>query len=351
MKTRFHLWIGLLLAAVLLSACTGNHSGGSLTTWVKATPTSSLFQSAAPTAPVTEPIAAETAIPSETEPIVQPTVEKPTPAPTLPAPSPEPPKPIRFAVIGDFGGGGSPERQVAELVDSWNPDFVITVGDNNYPNGSDETIDKNIGRFYQQYIFPYRGEYGPGADQARFFPTLGNHDWNTNQGQPYFDYFDLPGNGRYYNFTWGPVEFFALSSDSREPDGVSRKSIQANWLKEQLAKSQSPWKLVYFHHSPYSSGLHGPVDWMHWPFADWGASAVLSGHDHTYERLNIDGLPYFVNGLGGGSIYDFESISEGSQFRYNDTYGAMLVTANIKQMTFDFYNWKGELIDTYQINK
>ena len=24
---------------------------------------------------------------------------------------------------------------------------------------------------------------------------------------------------------------------------------------------------------------------MRWPFAEWGASAVLSGHDHLYERV------------------------------------------------------------------
>jgi tartrate-resistant acid phosphatase type 5 len=38
---------------------------------------------------------------------------------------------------------------------------------------------------------------------------------------------------------------------------------------------------------------------MQWPFAAWGATAVLAGHDHDYERLTVGGLPYFVNGLGG----------------------------------------------------
>ena len=42
---------------------------------------------------------------------------------------------IRFAVIGDFGDAGSHEEDVANLLDSWNVDFIITVGDNNYPDG------------------------------------------------------------------------------------------------------------------------------------------------------------------------------------------------------------------------
>jgi hypothetical protein len=240
---------------------------------------------------------------------------------------------------------------VANLVNGWNPDFVITLGDNNYPDGAADTIDQNIGQFYQQYIFPYQGQYGPGSDRALFFPTLGNHDWNTAQAQPYLDYFSLPGNERYYDFSWGPLHIFALDSDSREPDGVSRKSTQAQWLQEKLAASDSPWNLVVMHHPPYSSGLHGSVDWMRWPFQEWGASAVLSGHDHTYERLLINGIPYFVNGLGGGAIYYFVDVLEGSQARYNDDYGAMLITADDQQISFEFYSRNGELIDTYQMQK
>ncbi|HKQ69905.1 MAG TPA: carbohydrate-binding protein [Polyangiaceae bacterium] len=43
----------------------------------------------------------------------------------------------------------------------------------------------------------------------------------------------------------------------------------------------------------YSSGEHGSSDWMQWPFKDWGADVVLNGHDHTYERIIVNGS-YFV---------------------------------------------------------
>jgi hypothetical protein len=159
----------------------------------------------------------------------------------------------------------------------------------------------------------------------------------------------LPGNERYYDFVWGPVHFFALDSDSREPDGVSRISTQALWLEAGLAKSDSIWKLVYMHHPPYSSEPRGPVDWMRWPFKTWGATEVLCGHDHYYERLLVDGLPYFINGLGGGPIYSFGFIAEGSQVRYNADYGAMLVVTDSRQIMFQFINRSGEVVDSYQI--
>lgn len=90
-----------------------------------------------------------------------------------------------------------------------------------------------------------------------------------------------------------------------------------------MTASKSIWNVVYFHHPPYTSGDHGPSTYMRWPFAQWGADAVLNGHDHTYERIMQDGIVYFVNGLGGKSKYGFLSTTEpGSAIRYNAEYGA-----------------------------
>ncbi len=256
---------------------------------------------------------------------------------------------MRIAVIGDFGLAGKAEGDVANLIKSWQPDYILTTGDNNYPTGSYESIDTNIGQYFHEYISPYNGSYGVGAVENRFYPTLGNHDYDTDNAQPYFDYFTLPGNERYYDVILGPVHVFAMNSDWREPDGVGRSSIQAQWLKAGLVSSTSPWKLVVFHAAPYSSGWQGSTDWMRWPFQEWGATAVLAGHDHLYERLDINGFPYFTNGLGGGAIYNIKDPIPGSQVRYNGDYGAMLILADENEITFQFINRSGKVIDTFQI--
>jgi hypothetical protein len=253
-------------------------------------------------------------------------------------------------VIGDYGTGTQEEGAVASLISSWDPEFIITTGDNNYPDGAWDTIDAHIGQFFHEFIGNYQGIYGDGAQENRFFPSLGNHDWNTAGAQPYLDYFSLPGNERYYDFVWGPVHFFALDSDSREPDGVGQSSRQAEWLQEQLAVSNSPWQIVYFHHAPYSSGLHGPVDWMQWPFAAWGADIVFSGHDHTYERITRDGITFFVNGLGGASRYSFPREAEGSQMRYNQEHGAMLIEIDQDRILLKFINLQNEVIDQFELH-
>lgn len=261
----------------------------------------------------------------------------------------------QFAVIGDFGCRCDGAKAVAKMVKSWNPDFIITTGDNNYPDGEAKTMDRNVGAYYADYIFPYHGEYESNATENRFFPSLGNHDWYTKDAQPYLDYFELPHNERYYDFVWETVHFFVLDSDFSEPDGINEGSVQYEWLRHALTTSQSQWKIVYFHHAPYSSSeIHPPSKWMRWPYQSWGADIVLSGHAHQYERLLVNNFPYIVNGLGGQSARAFkDEIARHSVFRFTGNFGAQRVTVYEQEILFEFFSIAdgGTLIDAYTLKK
>jgi len=259
---------------------------------------------------------------------------------------------ITFAVIGDYGRASQNEADVANLVKSWNPDFIVTVGDNNYDDGAAWSIDPNIGQYYHDYIYPYKGSYGNGAATRRFFPSMGNHDWTKDSdANAYFNYFNFTKHETFYDFVQGPVHFFMLDSDKKEPDGYTSTSTQAKWLKKALAASTSPFNVVVFHHPPYSSGRHGSNEYMRWPFKEWGADAVLNGHDHSYERLLVNGLPYFVNGVGGSDLYKFETILPESQVRFNQDFGAMRVEATSTYMKFQMITRTGVLVDEYLIGQ
>src|SRR4029078_2202484 len=73
------------------------------------------------------------------------------------------PSATHFAAVGDYGVattvGAAAEASVANLIKSWNPDYIITLGDNNYYTGSAAEIDANIGQFYHDYIGDYVGTY------------------------------------------------------------------------------------------------------------------------------------------------------------------------------------------------
>jgi hypothetical protein len=263
---------------------------------------------------------------------------------------------IWFAVIGDYGTGLAEEEDVAELVAAWTPDIVVTTGDNRYGAA---TFDQVIGAYYCDFLQGAGvGDHCPGgtAELNAFFPSPGNHDYSDGTGiEEYLNYFALPGEGvssshssgseLYYDVLKGPVHFFVVDS-LRALTSSTDNAAQQSWLQSQLAVSPAVWQIVVMHHPPYSSGSHGSQATMQWPYASWGADFVLAGHDHTYERIAADGIAYFVNGLGGRSIYSFGTPVPGSQVRYNGDYGAMLVEASQSQITFHFINRSGEVVDT-----
>lgn len=268
---------------------------------------------------------------------------------------------LQFAAIGDFGSGSGNEAAVADLVTGWNPDLIITAGDNRYGSTS---FDQVVGQFYCDYLADAgSGSFCAGGNSLTndFFPSPGNHDYNDGGGlNEYLDYFTLPGPGtvssdtsgseRFYDFVQGPVHFFAIDSQ-----GVSNSAadelVQRNWLRQGLAASTAPWQVVFFHHAPYSSASHGNTMVMQWPFATWGADAVITGQDHSYERVSWNGIPYFVNGLGGMSIYGFNTPIIGSQVRYNGDYGAMRITASNASLNFQFLDAAGMLIDDHTVEQ
>lgn len=267
--------------------------------------------------------------------------------------------PVRFAVIGDFGEPGPGAANVAALVRSAEPEFVVTVGDNAYV----PDIDDAVGSYYADYIGNYTGRFGAGAPENRFFPAIGNHEYTDLAGgiDDYLDYFTLPGDGiestntsgneRYYDFVRGPVHFFVLNSNTSEPDGRDSRSVQAQWLERQVMASTAPWQVVVMHHAPYSSDRGGTeTAVMRWPFASWGVDVVLAGHAHVYERLEADGITYFVNGIGGegASGLTVEPLPE-NRARYNGGFGAMIVDACAARMEFELLTLNEGLVDSYAI--
>lgn len=281
----------------------------------------------------------------------------------------EPPG-VTFAAIGDFGADNARELAVADQVASWNeaegPDFVVTVGDNRYGDGLD--MDTAVGKYYCPYLHGAAAGAncgGSDSDINRFFPSLGNHDYNDGGGlSEYLAYFDLPGRGaattgssgneQWYDFIKGPVHFFAIDSQAALND-PSSASAQQVWLENELEQSPTEWQVVFFHHSPYSSSTsHGSTPAMQWDFAAWGADLVLSGHDHIYERVERDGIVYVVTGLGGKQASPVGSPIPGSQVLLTTEGGATLngaarIEADADSLAIEYVTSDGVVRDAHTI--
>ncbi|MBU2970431.1 metallophosphoesterase [Pseudoalteromonas sp. C2R02] len=235
-----------------------------------------------------------------------------------------------FAVIGDFGEVGTPLTEVSQMINYWDPDLILTLGDNDYEND------------YTKSVLPYFIDHiSSNCDENRFFPTYGNHDWRGRNG--YDEVF--PCISEHYKFNHQNIEFFTINSDE-----IS--NTQIDWLETSLKASTAYWKIVFLHHSPYSSGRHGSNQTLQFDFKSWGADVVLSAHDHHYERINKSDVYYIVNGLGGRAPYKIENCCvAGSEFRYNEDNGALRFDVNEDSLRFRFYNRTNIKIDDVTIVK
>jgi tartrate-resistant acid phosphatase type 5 len=296
------------------------------------------------------------------------TQQEPSTEPAPPATGDEVKVGSVFAIIGNYGTGDGRESAVAAMVAKWRPSFVITTGNNYYKTAGGKgtgKYDMSAGAYYGNWMkdISTTGSKFPTGKAAvnSFFPALGTHDYTDATPGPgtYVDYFNLPGatltnssgNERYYDFVKGPIHFFVLNSNPQEPDGTSATSKQALWLQKQLGSATERWKIVVCHHPPYSSDAqHSSTPYMRWPFADWGAFAVVSGRSNTYERVLNNGVAYMVNGLGGTAPPSaFAAAQAGSTNRFDTGWGAQKVTITDVSLDFEFYTVDGRMVDRFRL--
>ena len=182
-----------------------------------------------------------------------------------------------------------------------------------------------------------------------FYPVLGNHELNH---ESYYANFALPENESWYRFSYGDAEFFALNTNA----DFHEKSDQMAWLLKALESSQANWKIVFFHHPPFScTPSRKPGDkrvrrWLVPVLEDLGADLVLLGHDHLYGRSrDVNGVRYVITGGGGAWTYPAapDSINEVCVRQYH-------------YIRFDVYpdaiEWvavdlEGEILDEFVLSK
>jgi len=149
------------------------------------------------------------------------------------------------------------------------------------------------------------------------WPTIGNHELKGNVGNGITNYFknfpEIEGH-RYYSVLMGSVEVISL--DMSSPSGGA--SPQAIWFAAQLDHIPKQVEFLFIlYHAPWV------VDEQSQLFTNLPTKEaltlrhlleihlykmhcrvmVLSGHLHTYERFERNGVEYVVSGGGGAEPY------------------------------------------------
>ena len=248
---------------------------------------------------------------------------------------------IKFIAIGDFGTGDDNQSAIAAQMlrdHKTSPlDFVIAVGDNIYPDGGGRHFEKKFAR-------PYAGLI---RDGVKFHAVLGNHDVRDGRGdQCQYPLFNMNGQCHYtIKKGDGLAEFFMI-------DSTAFDMTQAGWLEGVLKESTAKWKIAVFHHPIYSSaGEHGSDVGLRRRIEPlltrYGVNVVISGHDHTYERVKPQqGVQYFVTGAGGKVRPG--DVNLGSPFRamsYDRDNHYMQMVIEDQQINFQTIARSGAVID------
>ena len=257
---------------------------------------------------------------------------------------------IKFAIIGDSGRGDRPQHEIAAQMVAYRQrfdyKFVLMAGDNIYEGpASDED-------YRLKFEEPYKLLLDAGV---KFYAALGNHD-DTNQ--IFYKPFNMEGH-RYYTFVppvdpitrWDTrVRFFAL-------DSTYLTFEQIRWFEKDVTESRAEWKIAFLHHPLYSSGRYtlaarGIRLALESAFVNGGIDVVFSGHEHIYERAELQrGILYFITG-GAGSLRAGDAARSPLIARsYDQDYHFMLAEISDDGFFFQAINRLGVTVDAGSIRR
>ena len=254
---------------------------------------------------------------------------------TLPAPPAD--SPATLLAAGDVASCASEgDEATAALLDRL-PGTIAVLGDAVYENGTP--------REFAECFAPSWGRH-----RQRMRPAIGNHEYGSRGGAPYWDYFGDAAGPRgkgWYSYDLGAWHVVVLNSNCSRV-GCADGGEQHDWLERDLAAHPARCTIAYMHHPRFSSGLHGPdvtVQPLWEALYAAGADVVLAGHDHDYERFapqtpagaldRARGIRQFVAGTGGRGTYFFREIQPNTEARNSKTFGLLEL-----KLGRDRYEWR-----------
>ncbi|WP_304576816.1 purple acid phosphatase family protein [Romboutsia ilealis] len=182
-------------------------------------------------------------------------------------------KPIRFLQVTDQQGWDEreylPWKWSAEFIrNNENYDFIMNTGD----------IAQNGNRAFE---WRYYYEFGKDLMAGKcHMSCIGNNDRIDKKDSTPFTWYTSYENAPYiscYSWDLGNIHFISLNSEELNAE-------QQAWFREDVAKTNKRWVIVYMHVAPYTIVKMSKVqDWRP-VFEECGVDVVICGHHHAYSR-------------------------------------------------------------------
>jgi predicted phosphodiesterase len=230
-------------------------------------------------------------------------------------------RPVRFAVLADYGAGNDDEWAVGRLLAAQGPEFALTAGDNSYLVAAEFLLDRNIFRPLAELM-----------RNAPLYVCLGDHDDFFPGPGAISTAFDLPEGGR-FEVRHGPIQVVLLGDEPNEPDAIA-------FVRDKLREDGPAVRFVVCHRPLQVGDPILPV------LRDANVDAVFSGHLHRYERRTVSGVQTFTVGTGGqgpGSLARTKA-SEGADVSLLDI-GALTVEVRAGSIGYTYLDKRGAVLD------
>jgi hypothetical protein len=259
-----------------------------------------------------------------------------------------------FAAVGDFGGGSSQETTIATNIANGGTPFLLTLGDNIYPDSQDPDFATTYFDFDARFYKPYAAA----MSKQTFWIGGGNHEYYGDEA--FWQNIWMPNNERWYSYDWGDAHFLVLDTEQPYAPGTP----QYQFAQADLVASQSKaWRIVMAHRPPYSSSSNSSSSqnvrtYLVPLFEQQHVQLVLTGHSHNYERTypllggvpqTTGGVTYIVSGGGGNGLNQF-LISQPSWSAFRQaTYEHVHITVSPSSLQIEAISQTGTVFDSATI--
>lgn len=276
-----------------------------------------------------------------------------------------------FYVIGDWGRKGEEKQKtlantMGDAAKVIEPEFIISTGDNFYPNGVASVHDP-------QWMSSFENIYSDFSLNCDWYVVLGNHDYRGNV-QAEIDYSNISRRwnmpSRYFSFEkeaddGASIQFLfidtsPLNDEYYFEDKYKNKVVgtdttaQLNWLRKELTASTATWKIVIGHHPLYTGGKRIDDENFVRPhlepiLKEYGVDFYLAGHEHDLQHIKPDGPTHHIISGAGSEVRPTVKLPISKFAQAIQGFTNFSVTKNKCQ--FQFLSYEGKVLYTGVVEK
>ena len=269
---------------------------------------------------------------------------------------------INYLVVGDWGRNGEfHQKEVANQMGieatKKNVSFVMSMGDNFYPDGVISTSDPQWNKSFEDIYTSY-------SLNTAWYTCFGNHDyrgsieaqldyskvsrrWRTTERYYSFER-SIPNSAEKVIFIFIDTNPFDATLNRKSHSDLEKQDTtsQLFWLEKTLATTTAKWKIIVGHHPLFTTGVRRgkmlDVRKSFLPiFEKYKVDVYFAGHEHDLQHQKPIGFThYFVSGAGS-AIRPVTKDSIQTKFAISDN-GFMSVQQQQDTLKLQVINYLGK---------